>query len=188
MKLKNIFSAIFDTSARFASSVRRINERLQRLAQKLGTDSRVYQDAASKLDTMLPSKNLYYNKNNVLQIGKPAQLYKDASIHNTINQFDKGQIPTWGEVKEKFEQDYEEYKEYSSYFEGKSREVLPIEDYINIQTSISDLIYDLSKDRQNDEMSENEQKALEILQTDRQGKITYNELSQVRNLLRTNTI
>ena len=181
---KKTVSKIFDTSARFSSSVRRINERLRRLADKLGTESKVYQDAASNLDSLIDDSHLYYNKNGVLQIGKPATLYKDISVHKAIKNLDEGVIPTWGNIKEQYEREYSEYLQGQSNFEPIT---ISLPDFINIQTSVSDLIYDFSKDRENERLTEKEDRALEILQkkgNDEKGRISYLDLSRVYNLLK----
>lgn len=181
---KKIVSKIFDTSARFSSSVRRINERLRRLADKLGTESKVYQDAAANLDSLIDDSHLYYNKNGILQIGKPSTLYKDVSSHKAIKNLDDGIIPTWGKIKEQYDKEYNEYLQGQANFEDIT---INLPDFINIQTSVSDLIYDFSKDRGNERLTEKEERALEILQkkgNEEKGRISYYDLSRVYNLLK----
>ena len=160
MRKKGIFkkmvSKIFDTVARFSSSVRRINERMQRLADKLGTESKSYQDAAANLDSLITDSHLYYNKNGVLQIGKPATLYKDTSVHKAVKNLDEGIIPTWESVKGEYEQEYEDFLQGQANFEDV---IINLPDFINIKTSVSDLIYDFSKDRENERLTEKEERA-----------------------------
>lgn len=164
-------SEYFDTSARFTSATNRINDRLKTLADRLGTESKVYKDMVNQIYVNIPESNLRYNKDGVIQISKPASLYKDTDIHEAVDKMDKGGIETWGEYRSQYEESYERAKQQT----GETD--LSIEDFINVEESLPSAISSLY-DKAGSE--ENRKKAESILNKSHK---TYEELSEVVKLM-----
>lgn len=164
-------SEYFDTSARFTSATNRINDRLKTVADRLGTESKVYKDMVNLVHVNIPESNLRYNKDGIIQISKPATLYKDTDIHKAVDKMDKGGIETWGDYRSQYEESYERAKQQT----GESD--LSIEDFINVEESLPSAISTLY-DKSGSE--ENQKKAEAILHKSHK---TYEELSEVVKLM-----
>lgn len=175
------FKSIFDTSARFASAVRRINDRLKMIAQRLSKNSYEYQKYSTELDLMIPDAYKRYNKDGVLQVAKPIALYKenDNSVFNEIHTLDKG-METYGKIKERYEKSYEEllerYKTENEQGFGSevTRENFTLDDFVKVNESLDSTLPILYAHME----SEDVKSAIDILHIKGRKK-TYAELVNV---------
>lgn len=91
----------------YASMIRRENRRMISLANKFGIDSMIYQNEASKLDSLLPVENIRYNSDGVIQIANPKSLEQKGY---TIGDLENLDIKTPTEIVKQYKEQYKEFK------------------------------------------------------------------------------
>lgn len=173
-------SEYFDTSARFTSAINRINNRLLTMANRMGTESKLYKDMVNEVFMNVPQSHLKYsdlsvNKTtvkNVLQIAKPSTLYKDIDIHKSINAMDLGGIRTWGSYREEYQTRYEQALKNTG-------ENFTMEQFINVEEALPSTIPLVSSQNLDLDVATNK-KALDIM---KQSHKTYAELDTVIKLM-----
>lgn len=172
-------SEYFNTGAEVQSAVNRINSRLRTIASHLGTDSTQLQNLYTQIDIFVPNNLVYYNKDKVLQISKPYQIFKNPDLHAVIYHFDKD-FPTYGELKAEYQKGYLALQGSSEFFDNESVHELTIDQYIEIFANISDILKWASDNE--DDIEE----ARQILEIARQkGGHTYEDFMRIQNLYRT---
>ena len=102
-------SDYYNTGAEVQSAVNRINSRIRTAEKHFGSDSKIVQDMYTKLDLLIPRKNLRYNADGVLQIARPYELFKNSDVHEVIYNFDNTDIKTYGDIKADYQKPYEHY-------------------------------------------------------------------------------
>lgn len=165
---KRYSSDIYNTGAEVQSAVNRINNRIQTAVKHFGSESKIVQDMYSKIDALIPIQNQRYNANGVLQIAKPYQLYRDTDLHQTIENLDKSDIKTYGEIKAEYQKSYDRYVESEA-------DVMSIDNFITVVDGLSDVL----QWAYNNQDSEEAQKIIDIM---RQPKNTYSDFVMVTDL------
>lgn len=102
-------SDYYNTGAEVQSAVNRINSRIRTAEEHFGADSKIVQDMYTKLDLLIPQKNLRYNADGVMQIARPYDLFKNSDVHEIIYNFDTQDIKTYGDIKADYQKPYEHY-------------------------------------------------------------------------------
>lgn len=166
-------SEYFSSGAEVQSATNRINDRIRTAVEHFGTDSKIVQDMYSKLDVMIPQSNIRYNKDGIMQIARPYDLYKQTDIHQNIHMLDSSDIKTYGEIKSEYQQAYDTYAEEQRFFDS---EPIDIDDYIDISSNILDMLH-WAYENQNTEAG---QQIIDIMR--KKGGHTYQDLMQVRSL------
>lgn len=172
-------SEYFRTGAEVQSAVNRINSRLRTIADHLGHDSTQLQNLYTQIDIFVPNNLVYYNKDNVLQISKPYQIFKNPNLHIVIYNFDKN-FPTYGELKAEYQKGYLALQRSSEFFDNESVHELSIDQYIEIFANISDILKWASD---NEDDIEEARQILEI--ASQKGGHTYEDFMRIQNLYRT---
>jgi hypothetical protein len=163
---------MFEYLAQAQSAVRRINDRIITLSKKLGSNSDIVSNLASKMEVLFPD-NIRY-KNGIPQLYSPSSLYKDEEYNTDLETFDK-EFKTWGMYKKEYEPRYEKYREEQEFFK---KEPVSQSEFIQQQERLPQaLVYMYSS--KTDEASE----ALEIMRIKHRRK-TYDELNKVTELAR----
>lgn len=168
-------SDYYNTGAEVQSAVNRINSRIRNAQAHFGSDSKIVQDMYTKLDLLIPQKNLRYNADGVLQIARPYELFKNADAHEVLYNFDTHDIKTYGDIKAEYQKGYDSFKESSEFFEPNVRASMSIDEFINTFSTLADALqwaYDYSD-------SPEGQSILTIMH---QSKKTYGDLQAVINL------
>lgn len=168
----------FRTGAEVQSAVNRINSRLRTIAEHFGKDSTQLQNLYTQIDIFVPNNLVYYNKDNVLQIAKPYQIFKTPDTHSVIYNFDK-KFPTYGEIKAEYQKGYLSLQRSSEFFDSESVHELTIDEYIEIFSNISDILKWASNNQGTDEGKE----ILEIAH--QEGGHSYEDFMRIQNLYRT---
>lgn len=171
-------SDYYSTGAEVQSAVNRINSRIRTIADHFGHDSTQLQNLYTQIDIFVPNNLVYYNKDKVLQISKPYQIFKMPDVHSVIYHFDKD-FPTYGEIKAQYQKGYEALQHSSEFFDNESVHELSIDEYIELFSNISDILKWASDNQDTEE-------GKEILKIARQkGGHTYEDFMRIQNLYRT---
>lgn len=168
-------SDYYNTGAEVQSAVNRINSRIRTAEKHFGSDSKIVQDMYTKLDLLIPQKNLRYNADGVLQIARPYDLFKNADVHEVLYNFDKTDIKTYGDIKAEYQKGYDSFRESSEFFEPSVGASMSIDEFITTFSTLADALqwaYDYSD-------SSEGQSILAIMQ---QSKKTYSDLQDVIKL------
>ena len=161
---------MFEYLAQAQSAVRRINDRIKTLSEKLGSNSDIVSNLASKIEVAFP-ENVRY-KNGVPQLYSPSTLFKDEEYNTELETFDK-EFKTWGMYKKEYENRYKKYEEQQNFFR---EEAVSQAEFIQQQERLPEaLVYMYSS--QTDEAS----KAIEIMRIKGRRK-TYDELNKATEL------
>ena len=146
VRSRSYASKYFNTGAEVQSAVNRINSRIRTAQEHFGSDSKIVQDMYTKLDLLIPQKNLRYNADGVLQIAKPYDLFKNADAHEIIYNFDKQDIKTYGDIKADYQKPYEHYLTSTDVYEFIEMSDLDdvfmnIDDYIVFMSELMDALH-----------------------------------------------
>ena len=139
-------SEYFNTGAEVQSAVNRINSRIRTAEEHFGSDSKIVQDMYTKLDLLIPQKNLRYNADGVLQIARPYDLFKNADAHEVIYNFDNTDIKTYGAIKEMYQKPYEHYLKSTEIYEfiefsNLDDVFMNIDEYITFMSELLDALH-----------------------------------------------
>ena len=167
-------SDYFNTGAEVQSAVNRINSRIRTAQAHFGDDSKIVQDMYTKLDLLIPQKNLRYNADGVLQIARPYDLFKNADAHEIIYNFDTQDIKTYGDIKAEYQKSYEHYRE-SEFFDEDV--IDDIDAFIIFGSELMDALYWAYENKDTPE-------GMEIIEIMSQKQKTYGDLQQVISLYR----
>ena len=167
-------SDYFNTGAEVQSAVNRINSRIRTAEEHFGSDSKIVQDMYTKLDLLIPQKNLRYNADGVLQIARPYDLFKNADAHEIIYNFDTQDIKTYGDIKAEYQKAYEHYRE-SEFFDDDV--IDDIDAFIIFGSELMDALYWAYENKDTPE-------GMEIIEIMSQKQKTYGDLQQVISLYR----
>ena len=172
---KSYASKYFSTGAEVQSAVNRINSRIRTAWQHFGEDSKIVQDMYTKLDMLIPQKNIRHNADGVLQISKPYELFKNSDAHEVIFNFDTSDIKKYSDIKAEYRDAYDRYIETQNFYSPNSDDMdyVGIEDYINIWTGLLDA---LAWAYNNQDIEEG-QNIISIMRE--KGGCTYNDLMYV---------
>lgn len=154
------------------SSVRRINDRMRNLTERLGSDNPLVGELESKLDIFFGDNVVL--KDGIYQLSKPSELFNDSEKNELLDMFESTTLPTWGEIRHQYEQQYNAYQTNDLWID----EDIDIEEFIDVQMSLPQALEWMYSDA-----SEDAQQALEIMQQDGRRK-SYQELSAVIGLSR----
>jgi hypothetical protein len=161
---------MFEYLAQAQSAVRRINDRINTLSKKLGSDSDIVNNLASRIEVLFPD-NIRY-KNGIPQLYQPSSLYKDVEYNTDLETFDK-EFKTWGMYKKEYENRYKKYQEEQEFFR---KEPVTQAEFIQQQERLPQaLVYMYSSN------TEEASKAIEIMRTKYRRK-TYDELNNATEL------
>lgn len=167
-------SEYFRTGAEVQSAVNRINSRIRTASAHFGEDSKIVQDMYTKLDLLIPQKNLRYNADGVLQIARPYDLFKNSDVHETIYNFDNTDIKTYGDIKAEYQKSYEHYRE-SEFFDEDV--IDDIDAFIIFGSELMDALYWAYENKETPE-------GMEIIEIMSQKQKTYGDLQRVISLYR----
>lgn len=167
-------SDYFNTGAEVQSAVNRINSRIRTAHAHFGSDSKIVQDMYTKLDLLIPQKNLRYNADGVLQIARPYALFKNADAHEIIYNFDTQDIKTYGDIKAEYQKSYEHYRE-SEFFDEDV--IDDIDAFIIFGSELMDALYWAYDNKDTPE-------GMEIIEIMSQKQKTYGDLQRVISLYR----
>jgi hypothetical protein len=98
----------YEYLASVQSAVRRINDRLKSISNKLGSESQLLQNFESLIDVALKDNTRF--KGNLLQIHTPSDIFNDPEKMEALKKIEDA-IPTWQDIKKQYEPAYEKYKE-----------------------------------------------------------------------------
>lgn len=179
----------FDSGARFASAVNRINSRMKTIAEKVGKMSTAYQDLSTEISNYIPYQYQRFS-DGILQIAKPRTLYKEDSydIEKFINISDK-EMETYSDIKKAYEPKYEELKRQfeqeseEGFGDVSTEEDFSIEEFIRANESLNSALPVLYENMQSDKV----EKALNIMSIEGRRK-TYKELNEVISIAELYTI
>ena len=167
-------SEYFNTGAEVQSAVNRINSRIRTAQAHFGDDSKIVQDMYTKLDLLIPQKNLRYNADGVLQIAKPYDLFKNSDAHEIIYNFDTQDIKTYRDIKAEYQKSYEHYRE-SEFF---NEDVIDdIDAFIIFGSELMDALYWAYENKDTPE-------SMEIIEIMSQKQKSYGDLQRVISLYR----
>ena len=167
-------SEYFNTGAEVQSAVNRINSRIRTAEEHFGNDSKIVQDMYTKLDLLIPQKNLRYNADGVLQIARPYDLFKNSDAHEIIYNFDTQDIKTYGDIKAEYQKSYEHYRE-SEFFDEDV--IDDIDAFIIFGSELMDALYWAYENKDTPE-------GMEIIEIMSQKQKTYGDLQRVISLYR----
>lgn len=139
-------SDYYNTGAEVQSAVNRINSRIRTAEKHFGSDSKIVQDMYTKLDLLIPRKNLRYNADGVLQIARPYELFKNSDVHEVIYNFDNTDIKTYGDIKADYQKPYEHYltsTEIGEFIELSNLDdvFMNIDEYIIFMSELMDALH-----------------------------------------------
>lgn len=161
---------MYEYLASVQSAVRRINQRMQTLADKFGANSSMLWNYKAEIDVLLPDNYRY--KKGVIQISNPADIFGDEEKMKAVESLEQ-KVKTWGSLKKEYEKGYEKYVEEQKFFNSK---VVDMPDFIQTMENIHHAL----------EISDSEQlpqDALDILRV-KDRRNTYDELNQVSEILK----
>lgn len=167
---KRYASDIYGNSAEVTSAVNRINGRIKTAVAHFGTESKIVQDMYSLIDALVPLENQRFTNDGVLQIARPATLYKDQDMHDIIHGMDTGGVRTYGDIKAEYQKGYETFQK--SEYEGE----MSIDEYIDVFSNIMDMIIWASENADTPE-------GMEILKiAHKKGGHSYEDFVRIKNL------
>jgi hypothetical protein len=164
---------MFEYLEQAQSAVRRINYRIERLAEELGAHSPIVEDYTAQLD-LLFGGNLRF-RDGVPQLHHPAQIFKDASMRASLENMDET-IKSWGDIKKEWEKPYQEAQESEPFGQP-----IDFKKFINVSMNLPTLLGNYAA---SDQLPS---EALEILSV-KGRKNTYDELDKVIDILRRDEI
>ncbi len=186
---RSFSSEYFRTGAEVQSASNRINNRIKTAVEHFGTDSKQVQNMYTQLDLLIPQENLRYNKDGILQISKPYQLYQNSDVHEALFQLDKGGIKTYQQIKSEYEAGYQSYRASQQDFFVEDEDIgfsdggmLDIDEYIEIFSNLPDILtwaYD----------NQSLEEAQEIIDIAKQkGGHSYSDFIRIQNLYQTGVL
>lgn len=162
------------TRAYFSSEVARYNNRLSTLASRLGTESPIYQAEVSKVNYWIPTENIRYNKDGIIQISKPANL----SDKMSLQQLRGLKVKQWQVVKSDYDKAYKTaVKELKTVGETPPT----LSEYINNMANISENLGALYQHYSDSEVQSKVNHALDILHGQHK---SYTELYNVGEVIK----
>lgn len=161
---------LYEYLASVQSATRRVNDRIQTLADHFGKNSAIVNNAMSKIEVLL-GDNVRY-KNGVIQISRPSDIFEDQEKMQALSELDET-VKTWGEYRQRYENEYDEYKRESGKGSGKS---LDMPDFIQTMQNLDSALREVPSDSM--------PKDARDIMTIRGRKKSYNELFEVYNILK----
>lgn len=163
----------YEYLASVQSAVRRINDRIRSIANKLGKDSTLLQSYESLIDVNLGENTRF--KDGLIQLHTPSDIYNDPEKMERLKRLEDS-IQTWSQIKSKYEESYEKYLSSDEVqFLGES---VDLDTYINVNNDLPQALVWLYPTT-NDDLA----KGVEIMRTSGRRK-TYEELDEVISLAR----
>lgn len=162
---------MYEYLASVQSAVRRINERMQTLADKFGANSSMLWDYKAEIDVLLPDNYRY--KNGVIQISKPSDIFGDEEKMKAVESLEQ-KVKTWSQYKEQYQKSYDTYKSEQEFFGGQKIADMP--NFITTMENVHNVLSTVDSEQL-------PRDALEILRV-KERQNTYFELEQVAEILR----
>ena len=160
---------MYEYLASVQSAVRRINERIQKLSDKFGSNSGIVNKIKTQIDVILPDNKRF--KGDVIQISKPSDIYGDDEKMKALQALEKD-TPKWGDYRKEYEDRYNRYASNTEFFKGDK---VDIDTYIQTVENLQNAISNYDSESFPDEV-------LDILEIKGRQK-TYDELKTVTDIL-----
>lgn len=131
---------MFEYLSQVQSAVRRFNDRMQTLANNLGTNDLQYKRMEAKIDALF-TENMVY-KNGVANLKMPKDIFTDPEKNEILEEIDQD-FKTYGQLKKEFEAYKRDYKTYDE--KSAIPEIENIQTFSNWLDELPDKIRKISK-------------------------------------------